>query len=65
MTLTFKILSNRSYAPLQDRNTAYLKSDNWDDFGYKTLFNLVVFDEEGVRKEIGSIKIGFVGQAEG
>jgi len=65
LTLTFKILSNRSYAPLQDRNTAYLKSDNWDDFGYKTLFNLVVFDEEGVRKEIGSIKIGFVGQAEG
>jgi hypothetical protein len=62
LAITFKILSNRSNAPLQDRGTAYLRTDTWDDFGYKTLFNLIVFDEKGIRTDIGSIKIGFVGQ---
>ena len=48
--------------PSQATNTAYLQYNNWNDFGYQTLFNLTVFDENGTRFDIGNIKLGFVGQ---
>ncbi|WP_204797098.1 AAA family ATPase [Aeromonas veronii] len=62
MAITFKKLSRRGYLPVQANNAAYLEPDNWDDFGYKTLFTLTIFDEQGNKREIGNIKIGFVGQ---
>lgn len=65
MALTFQKLDMRASIPAQGRNIAYLLPDNWDDFGHKTLFALTVFDEQGNKQEIGSVKIGFVGQNEG
>lgn len=62
MAIIFKKLSRRGYPPAQARNTAYLQPDNWDDFGHKTLFSLTIFDEQGSKREIGNLKIGFVGQ---
>lgn len=65
MVLNFHI-SNQSYSSLrQARNTAILNVDNWDDFGFKSLFHLSIFDDNGVNHEIGSVKIGYVGQQEG
>jgi predicted ATPase len=41
------------------RNRAYLLIDNWDDwFKYNTMYTLVVFDAQGERKLVGSVKIG-------
>jgi hypothetical protein len=40
-------------------------SDNWDDFGYKTLFHLTYFDAEGVKTDIGAVKIASFGMTEG
>ena len=36
----------------------YLEEDHWDDFGYKTAFNLIYVDEHGSKEEIGWVKIG-------
>ena len=47
------------------RLVAYLIVDNWDDFNFKTLFTLIVFDEKGIKHEMGYVKIGFFGQEEG
>jgi hypothetical protein len=42
--------------------TCHLASDSWDDwYKFQTTFYLVVFDEEGIRREIGSVKIGQFG----
>ena len=65
MTLTFQKLARSANFQYQARNTGYLKLDNWDDFGHKTLFSLTVFDQQGHGWPIGNIKIGFVGQNEG
>lgn len=44
------------------RSEAFLIEDRWDDWGkYRTQFALVIFDDEGVRHDIGSVKIGQVG----
>ena len=65
MSISFQKLARGGYVPNQARNTAYLQADNWDDFGYKTLFSLTIFDGEGNKHSIGSVKIGFTGQVGG
>ncbi|GIF16613.1 AAA family ATPase [Actinoplanes teichomyceticus] len=37
---------------------AYLVKDGWNDYGYVTMFQLIVVDDAGVRHDLGSIKIG-------
>ncbi len=65
MTLTFYKEGPSHHSSIEAVNAAYLLSDNWDDFHYKTLFRLVVFDDKGDQKSIGNLKIGFVGQERG
>lgn len=65
MKIVFKKLAYGEYMPTQSCNIAYLQPDNWDDHGYKTLFSLDVFDGQGKRQYIGSVKIGIIGQTEG
>lgn len=65
MAIIFKKLPIRSSPPIQAINTAYLQPSIWDDFSHKTLFNLIVFDEQGNNHQIGNVKIGFIGQNEG
>jgi len=42
---------------------ALLIRDNWDDFGFQTLFDLYVYDEQGVCRNIGPVKIARSGMA--
>lgn len=48
------------------RSTAgfYLVGDNWNDFGFFTLYKLYYLDEELKETEIGFVKIGYKGQEE-
>lgn len=62
MPLTFYMLDAARNFPENAHSAAYLLYDNWDDYGFKTLFVMVVFDENGTRHDIGNIKIGFFGQ---
>ncbi len=53
-----------SDAPLPSlaHDCAYLFGDSWDDwFEFRTMFTLFVFDEQGKRHQIGSVKIGRIG----
>jgi predicted ATPase len=65
MPLIFQKLAMRGYVPEQAHNTVFLLPNNWDDFGHKTLFSLTVFDEQGIKVEIGNVKIAYVGQIGG
>lgn len=64
MALTFQ-LHGPGISDTQSPNMVYLHSNNWDDYGRKTLFFLTVFDEYGQGHKIGNVKIGFIGQEEG
>ena len=46
---------------LQGKNECYLVRDNWNDFGFKTLFHLIFFDLKANRLDIGRVKIVQVG----
>ncbi|MBD9469490.1 AAA family ATPase [Pseudoxanthomonas sp. PXM01] len=46
-------------------NTVRLSANNWDDYSFKTLFNSSIIESSGVLTDLGSVKIGFVGQPTG
>lgn len=56
--MNFTILKWRRGFPPASRSRAFLITNDWDDFGYATLYTLVVFDSEGMRHTIGKVKIG-------
>ncbi|GAA03716.1 AAA family ATPase [Photobacterium leiognathi] len=60
--MNFILVSYNQDLPSVAMNTAYLKIDNWNDYSYVTMFYLTIFDENGVKHDIGNIKIGFKGQ---
>lgn len=64
MTLKFKKDSSKR-GTSSEQNVAYLWVNNWDDFSFKTTFNLTLVDSTGVSHQIGDVKIGYVDQAKG
>jgi predicted ATPase len=64
--MRFKVLSAGATPPDEPNNTAYLVTDNWDDwFEFETLYSLVVIDDKGQRHNIGGVKIGQFSMSEG
>ncbi|WP_289151779.1 hypothetical protein [uncultured Salipiger sp.] len=57
--------SRKRYKRLTGVSEAFLVRDNWDDYGFKTSFALVYFDDEGERYDIGQIKIILAGMLTG
>lgn len=65
MSLKFKILDSKTAFPILGTNTIFLRESNWDDFGYKTIFEVLVYDENSGSHHLGTVKIGYHSQSEG
>jgi hypothetical protein len=65
IAVRFSILEWRSAPPLGARSQAFLVTDNWDDYSFKTLFHLVYVDGHGHKTQIGSVKIAASGMGQG
>ncbi|MDO6534827.1 AAA family ATPase [Alteromonas stellipolaris] len=65
MTLTFRKIGYRSAVPQSGREIVYLTANNWDDYNYKTQFNVTIFDAQANRYELGDVKVGYRGQQAG
>lgn len=65
MTIRFLVLNIKEYAKAVTPNAVQLEPNNWDDYSFKTLFNVVYHDSVGKRHELGSTKIGHKGQSTG
>jgi predicted ATPase len=64
MAFIFKKANYGDSSPTPVPNTGYLYVNDWDDFGFKTMFFLTVFDSESKEHQIGNLKIGFSEQEE-
>lgn len=66
MALTFQIVESSTYLkPEGSPNLVILKSDNWDDYHFKTFFSLHLYDHAGKLCDLGTLRIGFIGQPHG
>lgn len=65
MALRFYKLPVNGTVPNRAVGAIYLLPSDWDDYSFKTIFTLSVFDEQGNRYQLGSVKIGYLGQPVG
>jgi ABC-type molybdenum transport system ATPase subunit/photorepair protein PhrA len=57
--MLFQVLPVGSYPPSIDRSMVYLMASNWDDwFKFETWHDVVFFDKNSERHNLGGIKIG-------
>lgn len=62
----FSVLPNGVQPPADAKSAAFLLTDNWDDwFKYNTMYTLFIFDDDGDRHLVGSVKIGQFEMKEG
>ncbi|MFJ7105687.1 AbiJ-related protein [Streptomyces albogriseolus] len=59
MQFTVLPVRGRPVSPVPGQ--AFLVRDNWDDYGFKTTFQLLCVDPGGAIREIGAVKIGWFG----
>jgi predicted ATPase len=57
----FVVLPRGSWPPSSPGDRAYLRTDNWDDYSYKTLYGLVYVGSDGESHDIGGVKIARFG----
>jgi ABC-type multidrug transport system ATPase subunit len=62
--LVFHTLERNIYLPEKGRLEVFLKKDNWNDYHYKTLYQIILFDENGNKHDLGYVKIANFGQTE-
>ncbi|MGX1348010.1 putative ATPase [Bradyrhizobium elkanii] len=57
--IQFFVIPRNANVPSQGRSVAFLSIDHWNDYSFVTMFHVTLFDEHGVKHEIGSAKVGF------
>ncbi|RUO32424.1 AAA family ATPase [Aliidiomarina soli] len=62
--LTFHVISSKSSFPAQERNCVYLRIDNWNDYSFVTMFDVMVYDSKGEAHDLTQVKIGFRDQTD-
>jgi ABC-type cobalamin/Fe3+-siderophores transport system ATPase subunit len=59
VSVLFTILPVRSWPPAgAEVGRAFLIRDNWNDYSYVTMFDLVVIADDSTRLKVGQVKIG-------
>lgn len=48
-----------------NKNVCYLAWNNWDDFGFKTTYDIFAYDADGKNHDLGQLHIMVAGQQEG
>jgi len=62
MELIFYVKERNEWLPDTGRFSVYLKKDNWNDFSYRTLYQVIIFDENSNKIDLGYVKIANFGQ---
>lgn len=60
--MDFAIIDRSIHFPKMAKDCAYLRYDNWNDQGFITKFEVMIFDEYALPTRLGEVKIGFKGQ---
>lgn len=62
MQLTFYKKGRGSWLPEKGQLAVYLTLDDWNDYSYRTLYQIILFDENGIKHDLKYIKIANFGQ---
>ncbi|MDX0833810.1 AAA family ATPase [Sinorhizobium medicae] len=60
--MIFHVIPRSQTAPQAGQNEVYLRIDHWNDFSFVTMFDVILFDENAKKHQLGNVKIGFADQ---
>jgi hypothetical protein len=60
--LIFCVIGKSDKIPSDAQNKVFLRIDHWNDYSFMTMFQVIAFDENGIKHDLESVKIGFRGQ---
>jgi predicted ATPase len=63
--MKFFLRERRGGTPAGTRSVCYLAWNTWDDFGFKTTYEVTAYDEDGQEHDLGATQIIFRGQEAG
>lgn len=63
--MKFHLRERRGGTPAGTRDVCYLAWNTWDDFGFKTTYEVTAYDEDGQEHDLGATQIMFRGQEAG
>ena len=55
--MKFRVCGRNEFTQ-HERDTVYLRYDNWDDYGFKTMFGVGYVDKHGKEHFLGAVQIG-------
>lgn len=59
MAFSFQVIPSNRRIPSEGQDIAYLHVDHWDDwFKFEVMYYMTLYDADGNKHEIGSVKIG-------
>lgn len=61
----FVVLEHGTWITTPNKNTMYFRPSNWDDYTFKTSFEVTLYDTQGVKHDLGVVKIGYKNQQPG
>ncbi len=63
--MKFYLRQRRGGTPAGTRGVCYLAWNTWDDFGFKTTYEVTAYDDDGVEHDLGATRIMSLGQEGG
>lgn len=64
MKLKFYKKERDDWLPESGKLSVYLRIDNWNDYNFRTLYEIILFDENSKKYDLGYVKIANFGQTE-
>lgn len=65
MLPSFVVLEHGTWITTPLKNTMYFRPSNWDDYSFKTSFEVTLYDTKGIKYDLGTVKIGYKDQPSG
>jgi predicted ATPase len=65
MAITFRVFERGALAAGTNHDSVHLIASDWDDYSFKTTFEVVLYPTDGKRFDLGTIKIGYLNQQQG
>lgn len=65
MSTTFIVLEHGTRVSAPALNTMYFTPSNWDDYSFRTSFEVMLYDAKGVKHDLGTVKLGYMDQPTG
>src|SRR5690606_3303343 len=57
--MIFNVIQRSFLVRYKAKNEVFLIITDWNDYSYKTLFQVIYMDKDSIQRKVGAVKIGY------